>query len=454
MKNKITKSISLTLCVLLSAALMSACSDDTQLSDKEILSNNYTRSTDVEETYNYSDGATDAPSTYTTYSSEITDFELKLFRNYYKNRNDSSGSFVTAPVNTALQLGLAANGASGDTQKEIINALGDDLTLDIINQCSSYFKSRIQSVANESSDKIDELTGKPITSDSTSYVKLTNSFVFNDISDVKTKFLQSNADYYGSDIFRIDFTDENAVLKLNGYLNDYAENAFDSLSSNDSMFSVTASDICDTWLNAYAQTDITEGTFNSSTGETTVNFMTSNESYMQTSSASGIVKYMSKTPLKLVLVMPEENTTLDEYITNFTNLEYTKLLKSIDITKKATAKIPEFSISSGSSAEEITTDATSSGLYTLFTDDAAFSSLTNSNSFLFNNMYEIFPKVTVNAAGIGGKEANEASKVLSKRTTELDEIDTAIEFNRPFIFMVIDNESSIPLYIGTVDITE
>lgn len=454
MKNVFIKSVSLALCVIAGATLMSACGDNTVMNEDETLSGKYTRTEDVSTTYNFNDGVEDVPITYNTYTNEITDYELKLFRNIYKNRAEKSGSFVTAPVNAVLQLGLVANGMSNDNQKEFIRAVADDLKLDAINQCSSYFKSRIQAVANIDNEEYDKLAGKKISSDSTSYVKLNNTLVFNNNSDVKKKFLQTNADYYSTDIYRIDFANDNSLVKLNNALADYSDEAFAELNNEDRMFSVTASDICDKWLEAYAKSDISEGVFNSSNGEAKVNYLTSNESYMHTDNAVGIVKYMSKTPLKLVMIMPDEKLSLDEYIGKLTNAEYTALFDSIDIRKKATAKIPEFAVNSGKAAVSHKDAVTSSGLYTLFTEDAKFSVMTSSDGFMFNDMYEVAPQVTVNAAGIGGKSSNDASAVMSERTKKLDKTDVSVEFNRPFVFMVIDNESSIPLYVGTVDITE
>lgn len=442
------KILSLSLCIALSALTLCACGDNAQISSKENLSGNYTRSTDIEQTYNFKDGAADSPSTYNEFKNEITDFELKLFRNSFKQ--NGTGVYVTSPVNVVAELGVLANGASKDSQTEIMNALGDDINLSSLNECMSYFMSRIQEVANLGSEKIDELTGKKITSDSTSYVKLKEALVFNDTLDVKSKFLQTNADYYGSDIFRIDFSDENSLLKLNNAFSDFSEKTVSSLDNGNSLISILGADICDTWLNAYSQDDISEGTFNSSSGEKTMNFLTSNESYMRTETAQGVVKYTSKTPLKMLFIMPDEGIALDEYISNFTNLEYQNLLKSIDITKNATAKIPEFSTESNEAAS-IKEAVSSSGLYTLFTEDSTFANLTNSTEFVFNDMYEISPKLTFNAAGIGGVSSNDATHILGKRTTELEKSDTTVEFNRPFMFMIIDNESNIPVYMGTVD---
>lgn len=442
------KILSLSLCIALSALTLCACGDNTQISSKENLSGNYTRSTDVEQTYNFKDGAADSPSSYNEFKNEITDFELKLFRNSFKQ--NGGGVYVTSPVNVVAELGVLANGASKDSQTEIMNALGDDINLSSLNECMSYFMSRIQEVANLGNEKIDELTGKKITSDSTSYVKLKEALVFNDTLDVKSKFLQTNADYYGSDIFRIDFSDENSLLKLNNAFSDFSGKTVGSLDNSNSLISILGADICDTWLDAYSQDDISEGIFKASSGDKTVNFLTSNESYMHSDTAQGVVKYTSKTPLKMLFIIPNEGITLDEYISNFTNLEYQNLLGSIDITKSATAKIPEFSTES-SEAVSIKEAVSSSGLYTLFTEDSTFANLTNSTEFVFNDMYELSPKLTFNAAGIGGVSSNDATHILGKRTTKLEKCDTTLEFNRPFMFMIIDNETNIPVYMGTVE---
>ncbi len=441
------KFISVILCAALSCSLLAACSDGTKMTSSETLSEKYAHSENAEETYNYSDGATESPLSYNNYISEVTDFELRLFRNIYKN--NSGGSIVTVPVNAALQLGLTSNGASGDTKEEIINTLGDELTLDMINQGSSYFKSRIQAVANITSEKTDELSGKKITSDTSGGVKLENSLLFNNKSDVKSKFLQSNADYYDSDIFRFDFSGENATTKVNGVFSAFTDDTGINLNDDDRLLSVTASDIYDAWLEPYAQTDIEDGKFNSASGSVSAKYMRSNETYMKTENAQGIVKYMSATPLKLVLIMPNEDISLSDYISDFSAQKYSELLNSIDYTTKAETKIPEFSISSN--LRQLTDSASASGLYTSFTEDADYFSMSSSDNFMFNEMYEISPDITVNAAGLSGLTKCDASNVLTTRTAQLDEYEMKITFNRPFIFMVIDNESSLPVYIGTVE---
>lgn len=441
------RAIALIMSLALAACGLSACGDATGFSDGEKLSKDYTRSTDPSVSYNYNDGVTDAPMSYNVYASSITNFELKLFRNYFSQMSDKTKSSVLAPAGTALQLSLLLNGASGDTKNEISLALGKDLTVDNINQCSSYFKSRMEAVSKNGNGEIDELSGKKQEASESEYIKLGSSLYFNDTSDVKTGFLQTNASYYDSDVFRFMFSDENAVSKVNKSLSGFtSENAFDIIDKNDCLFSVAASDISDLWLEKYAKSDIEKGTFKSSGGDKSVNFMTSNEFLIKSEKAQGGLKYTANNPLMFMLVMPDEGISLEDYVADFNNLEYFNLLDSVDITKKVTAEIPEFSIAAEKNAVPLSDALTKSGLYTLFTEDALFKNMTHTDNFMLNEMYEITPEITVNASGISS-----SALVAETRVTELEKMEKTVKFDRPFIFLLIDNESNIPLYIGTVD---
>lgn len=446
------RKLALILSLLITASSLCACGDPSQFSDSEKLSTDYTRSSSYEDTYNYSDGATSAPQSYNNYASTITNFELKFFRKYYSQLDDKTNSFVLNPANTTLQLALFMNGATGDSKDEISLALGSDLTLDNINQCSSYFKSRLEAVSKTGDGEVDELSGKKQEATESEYIKLENNLFINDTTDVKTSFLKSNASYYGNDIFRFMFSDENALTKINSHFSSFtSKDTLTELDSKQTLISVTASDISDKWLEAYAESDIEKGTFKAESGDKEVNFMTSNEYLLKSDKAVGIIKYTSKNPLKLVLVMPNEGTSLEDYVADFTNLEYSTLLDSMDITKKVTAKIPEFSIKSEDTARPLSDALTESGLYTLFTEEATFGNISNSEDFMLNEMYEITPEFSVNASGIGGYGNEDTSAPVKERVKELEKTDTTVEFNRPFIFVLIDNESEIPVYIGTVN---
>lgn len=424
------------------SATLTACSSADSFSDKEYLSKATQRNTDIETTFNYSDGAVTAPLEYNSYSSEVSDFELKLFRNYYKNNSDKK-SFVFSPANTALTLGLLSNGAAKQSQTNIINALGDELTLDSANQCSSYFQSRLKAFCSDG-------TSTDIDGNSTekAYFKLNQTYFFNDTVDIRKNFLTSNANYYGSDIFRFVFSDENSVTKANSVL---GEKAVSSFNSSDNLLCISSSDIYDEWLSAYEKDSVTDGKFNSTSGEQSVKYMTSTENYIHTNTAQGIIKYMRNTPVKFVAIMPNEDISLDSYISSLTYLEYSDLLDSFKITSLAKASIPEFSIESDGTPQSLKSELEVCGLADMFTEDVNFSNITLSDDLFVNDISEIQPSISVTSSGIGGSETVKATVSANALNSDTKTADTSLEFNRPFIFMLIDNESNIPIYIGTVD---
>ena len=181
------------MCAALLSTGLCACSSSDGFNKGEILSSKYTRSKDAEKTYNYRDGAAEPPTAYNSYANLIMGYELKLFRNYAAQ---SGGSFVLSPASNALSLSLIANGAKGDTLSEITLALGNDLSLENLNTCSSYFKSRLETVAEAENKKTDELSGKK--ADTSAFMRFDDALFINNNTDVKTAFLQANSDYYGA----------------------------------------------------------------------------------------------------------------------------------------------------------------------------------------------------------------------------------------------------------------
>ncbi|MEE1060733.1 MAG: serpin family protein, partial [Ruminococcus sp.] len=90
------------------------------------------------------------------------------------------------------------------------------------------------------------------------------------------------------------------------------------------------------------------------------------------------------------------------------------------------------------------------GLEDLFTEEIKLTNITFSDDLFVNDILQFNPSVTVNAAGISGTE-NIGTKVPAGNK-EITPAEKKLEFNRPFIFMFVDNESNIPVYMGVVDI--
>ena len=174
---------------------LTACAASTGFSGSEILSDDVKRSKDTAATFNYADGCREAPLAYNSFTNTVTGFSLKLFRNAYNGK-----AISLAPASSAVQLGLLANGAKGDSRTEILLALGGELDLDTYNTCCSYFKSRMENVGKIA---LSQESGKK---DAEKTLSMDGALFINDKTDVRSAFLQTNADFYGDDIIRYDFS--------------------------------------------------------------------------------------------------------------------------------------------------------------------------------------------------------------------------------------------------------
>lgn len=439
--------ISAAIASLLLILTLCSCSDSGGFSDGETLSKNPERSADTEKTFNFADGAQEPPSAYNSYANLITGYELKLFRNLSSEKKASS--FAFSPAVNALDLSLIANGAKGDTLSEISLALGSDLSLEQLNTCSSYFKSRLEAVSKQVKTKTDELSGKTVSEESTASIDFTDALLFNDKTDVRTAFLQCNADFYGDDIYRLSFSDTNAHTKLGEQLKDIPYKGDIELNSGDTLIAAAAAQITDQWLNPYGANDISTGKF----GNSDVTFMRSEESYIHTDTAKGIIKYTAQNPLKLVLIIPNENVGLESYAKTFDNNEYMDLLQSFGVTSRVSAYVPQIEIKAEDKPAAMSGVMEKSGLYTLFTDKSDFSNMAHTDGLLLNEMYELRTGFSLNKNGVSTSESAQPDSSLTQTPTAAAEekkgTSEELKFDRPFIFMLIDNESNIPVYMGT-----
>ena len=421
MKRALTSAIA----VLMSALTLTACSSSDGFSDSEKISAKYPRSKDISVTYNYADGALEPPGSYNDFANSAGEFSLKLFRAYGSGKE----SFAFSPASTVLQLSMLCNAASPEVRSDITNALGGTLSTDELNACCSYFKSRMESVSKEGGADWAK-------------VRLDGAMLVDDSVEVKTSFLSTAGNFYGYDIFRCDLDSENAEKKLNGYLKDYTQSSGIKFSESDALGIVSASEIKDGWLDLYADSDVNDGVFKGSSGDRKTSFLTSNESALKTERSVGIVKYTADNPLKLVLAAPKGGESFDEYVKSFDYNELSALLGSLDITKKATAVIPEFTVERNSAAKPLSGAVKSSGLSSLFESQKSLSALSYTTPAALSEMYEVEPEFKLSRSGINAKEESKAEKSGVVKTNE------TICFDKPFIFLLIDNESNLPVTMG------
>lgn len=420
------KGIALVLTVSALTASLCGCSDET-------LPNRVDKANDLMASVQKSESApvydfnneTDKPENYDSYINKNGALALNLL----KAENYATENTAVAPVAVSLSLSALENGTSGDTLKQMKKVLGKSTySTDTINECASYLTQRMSFFNNEDIGVFN-----------------VNSMWITDKETAKRGFLQKYDNYYNIFAYKIDFTDEKANTLISNLIKDNSMDLIPtnavSVNSYYKLYLDSSTVVSDNWLYGYEDADVSSGKFTAQNGKAVdASYITSTERTFTVENAQGFVKDLKNTPCKLLCVMPNEDVTLEKYISELTTENLLNLANSASPTSFANVSIPEFSINSNTSIKE---SLKSIGIEDIFTSNADLLKAFTNNIYV--NDYTQNITITVNKNGISTESVQE-EETKNKHMSE-----TALKINRPFLYAIIDNESYAPIIIGTVN---
>lgn len=414
---KLTKVISCVLLLTLCFTLCCCAPESTSLTAE------YSRSAAVPQ-YNFYSEEEITPENYANFAESYMDFAANMLINASEDE-----SAVLSPLSLYTALMMTSNGASGKTLTELKKVLGQGEELSSLNTYIHYLNSRIQCLNSEEG-----------------YVNTANSLWINDEFSVKAQFLQSIVNYFDAEVFRTELA-SNGVEEINEWISENTsgeiEDMLSELSADTALVLVNALLFDDVWSTPYDEDNLFESTFSGIKGEETATYMSSNEMLLESSDAKGIIKSYKNTPCKFVAILPNEDVDIDQYVSSLSGSKLEKLLSSVTGTNRCVANIPEFELRTNLSL----TDAVKAmGIELMFTEDANFDTLTMSDGLSVSDiLQESFIEVNHQ-----GTEAGSATTVTVKGSASEESDFEVINFDRPFMFMIVENEYNLPLFIGTV----
>lgn len=414
---------------IMSALILCSCfADPNKVVQSDSLINDVKVSyAEGEQSYTYSKDSTILPVSYNEFQEGAIDFSFNLLKSSYKENSNTT----IAPASAYLQMGLFANAGRKATKNEILDLLGNKMTVETLNQSAQYFQTRFDYLGDNLSDKF--------------ALKMSNDFWCNDNLTVKTEFLKTNAKYYGIDMYRFLFTEDTALNKINNGTLDYTDadiKPFDKIDESAFMYATSITEIKDNWLEDYAERNVSKDTFKGTNGDAQVSYFASSEFYLKDEDSQGFIKSFKNTPLKLCVLMPNENVSIEKYIDSLNYEKFQGLIDSMDVIKRCNAYLPGFSVQV---SMNITSALKNMGINTVFTKDAILTNMTQTENVYLNEVVQGID-LTINEKGISSAE-------IADKTTSSAVLDnnTTIKVNRPFVFAVVDNESNIPIYLGVVE---
>ena len=354
-----------------------------------------------------------------------TEFAVELFKNALEKGENS----LISPLSAMIALSMAANGADGKTLSEMEKALGG-IPIDELNE---YLLTYVENLPSGENAKL---------------IPANAAFIRNDFP-VGEGFLRSCADYYKMEVFSAPFTAD-TVRDINNWAKEHTDGRIDriieTLDPQAVMVLLNALLFDAKWTEPYFDYQVENGVFHAMNGEErTVRMMRSAEySLLENEDSIGFIKPYDNGQYAFAALMPDEGTDIYDYIASLTG---EKLRASLEPEEgfKAYAALPRFSFDYSTSLVRALREM---GMNVAFSSEgeADFTRIGGERGDVYigevlqNTHIEVTEYGTV-AAAVTAIEFLCGSALVETKEVTLD---------RPFVFMILDTATNIPLFIGVV----
>lgn len=368
------------------------------------------------------------------FKEKYLDFALSLFKETL-SENDENARVMVSPLSIYYALAMTANGADEGTKEEFEQILG--LETDELNEYMLTYAKML---------KTDDNDGKAV-------FNIANSIWFkNDVNlHVNNKFLQTNANYYAAEVYKTDF-DKETVRDINAWVNEKTNEMIDKIiqkiDKNELMYLVNAVLFESEWKKQYMDIQVKEGSFTNAAGKLeSVEYMqTTLDRYMKADNAVGFLKEYEG-DFAFAAILPAEGMLPEEYIKTLTAEKWMELLASNNYnTGIVHTAIPKFKSENTFSLTDVLKKM---GMTEAFS--ATMANFSRMGSYI-NNLYigGILQKtyIEVNEKGTKAAAVTAVKEYAGARPTDMEIVE--IYLDRPFVYAIIDTNTNLPLFIGTV----
>lgn len=356
------------------------------------------------------------------YTNDYSDFAVRLLKETFDGKENT----LVSPLSVMLSLAMTSEGAEGETLKEFEELFGmnaEELRL----FAYSYMYPKLNDPQ----------------------LSIANSVWVNNMEGLRVneEFLQNNAQYHKADVFEAEFggkTVEEINNWVNGKTDGMVEKIIDKLDKRSVMCLVNALLFDAKWAVPYNEHQIKEGEFVTEKGVTQkAEFLLNSEGvYLEDENATGFAKHYEGYGYAFVAMLPNEGVSVGEYVKTLNGEKLSALLENAEETTVYTA-IPKFEYETDLSLKPALENMGMAKAFDM--DKADFSRLgqvKNGNIWIGDVLHSTKISVTENGTKAGAATA----QVLYGSGAIFKEV----FLDRPFVYMIVDMESNVPVFVGTV----
>lgn len=359
------------------------------------------------------------------------EFALDIFKKTIENSKESN--VFLSPLSISIALGMAWNGASGETKTEMATALKmSGMSVSDINDYYKVMQTTLPTI------------------DPTTKLTIANSLWYRTGFPVKNDFLKVNVDYFNAEVRELDFGQAWAVDTINNWCsrktNKLIPTVLDEIPDDAVMYLINAVYFKGMWRNKFEKKNTVEANFTDEEGTLAkVNMMYQKDTFPYTADAYAHyldMPYGNKA-FSMTVILPAENKTISDVLNYLTVEKWNTTLQNMS-ANEVEVYFPRFKTSNKYSLNDVLQNM---GMKLAFNETADFSSIADTDIFISKVLHDTYVEVT--------EEGTEAAAVtvVEVVNTSIPEI---IQFrvNKPFLFAIREKSTGVILFIGKMGSVE
>ncbi len=356
------------------------------------------------------------------------EFALDLFKQIIAT-SDEKNVFIS-PLSVSIALGMAWNGADGDTKSEMASTLKmAELTQEQINE---YYQIL--------------LTALPKVDNSTK-LNIANSIWYRTGFPVKPAFLDMNRTYFNSEVRPLDFSKTGAVDTINNWCaektNQLIKKPLDKISADAMLYLINAIYFKGIWSKQFNKKDTREANFTTEDKQIVkVNMMNQTDTfaYHQDEIAQYLDMPYGNKSFSMTAILPNDGKTTDDVLAVLDRQKWNSVVESLSGgTKKVIVSFPRFK---HQAKYELKTPLMNMGMIKAFDAlQADFSPISDIDLVISRILHSTYCEVDE----VGTEAA--AVTIIEFEMTSMPDV-PVFNANKPFIFVIRENSTGVILFMG------
>ncbi|MEQ8995416.1 MAG: serpin family protein [Coleofasciculus sp. B1-GNL1-01] len=370
------------------------------------------------------------PSVNTQLVEANTKFGFKLFSEILQE--DSNKNVFISPTSIAIALAMTYNGASGETQAAMANALElQGMSLSEVNQANEALKTTLENA------------------DSDIQLSIANSLWAKQGVSFKPEFLQRNQQFYDAQVTDLDFANPEAKRIINNWVKEKTNGKIPQIISDiqpdDLLFLINAIYFKGNWMEQFDKDKTEDRPFYLADGTQKQHPMMSQSGeyqYYEDDSVQAISLPYGKGRLSFYVFLPRETVSLDTFEQQLTPENWQQWMNRFG-KRDGSIVLPRFKLEYEIKLNEA---LKALGMDVAFDRRADFSNMTEADILINQVKHKTF--VEVNEEGTEAAAATSVGIVLTSASFTQTPFEMVVD--RPFFCAIRDNQTGTILFMGSI----